>query len=94
MFTDEFRNKLTDFLVLIGLPCMIFKSFLTPFSMDMIVQGGVSLAASAAVAFVALVLGKFLYNRYAPQEKSIQKNARLQSAARHGISKHAIMSSR
>lgn len=73
MFTDEFRNKLTDFLVLIGLPCMIFKSFVVEFSLDMIIQGGVALAASTAVAFVALILGKFLYNGYAPQEKSIMQ---------------------
>lgn len=73
MITDEFRDKLTDFLVLITLPCMIFKSFLIPFSMEMMIQGGLALIISAAVAITALILGKFLYNRYDPREKSIMQ---------------------
>ena len=73
MFPDEFRDKLTDFLVLITLPCMIFKSFLIEFSMQMLIQGGLALIISATVAFAALFLGKVLYNRFDPREKSIMQ---------------------
>lgn len=73
MFTDEFRKRLTDFLVLITLPCMIFNSFLIEFSMKMIIQGGLALTISIVIAIIALLLGKFLYNRYDPKEKSIMQ---------------------
>lgn len=43
IFSDEMRARLTDFTVMITLPCMVFKSFLMEFSMDALIQGGVAL---------------------------------------------------
>lgn len=43
IFPDEMRARLTDFTVMITLPCMVFKSFLMEFSMDALIQGGVAL---------------------------------------------------
>ncbi len=60
IFTDEARDKLTDFVVLVTLPCMIFESFHMAFSLETLKQGG-----------VALLLGKVLYNRFPYEEKSI-----------------------
>ena len=34
IFTDEARDKLTDFVVLVTLPCMIFESFNMAFSLE------------------------------------------------------------
>lgn len=71
IFTDETRSKLTDFAVMITLPCMIFKSFDMEFSMDSLVQGGMVLLIAAVMAVVALILGKFLYNGFEHREKCI-----------------------
>ena len=43
IFSDETRGKLTDFVVLITLPCMVFSSFRMEFSMDALVKGGAAL---------------------------------------------------
>jgi len=73
IFTNETRSKLTDFVVLITLPCMVFKSFDMEFSTDSLVQGGVILLIAAVMAVVALVLGKFLYNKFEHREKCIMQ---------------------
>lgn len=73
IFTDETRDKLTDFILMVTLPCMIFKSFDMEFSMDTLKQGGVVLAVASAMAVVALIAGKFLYNGFAPREKCIMQ---------------------
>lgn len=71
IFTDEARSKLTDFVVLITLPCMVFKSFDMEFTLDSMVQGGLVLLIAAVMAVAALVLGKLLYNGFQHREKCI-----------------------
>ena len=71
IFTDETRSKLTDFVVLITLPCMVFSSFRMEFSMDALVQGSMALLIATVMALVALIAGKFLFNGFKPQEKCI-----------------------
>ena len=71
IFTDETRDKLTDFAVMVTLPCMIFKSFDMEFSMDALARGAMVLLIAAVMAVVALILGKFLYNRFEHREKCI-----------------------
>lgn len=73
IFSDEMRAKLTDFTVLITLPCMVFKSFLMEFNMDALIQGGVALLIASVMAAVALAAGKLLYNRFVPREKCIMQ---------------------
>ena len=51
IFSDEMRSKLTDFVVLITLPCMVFSSFRMDFSMDALIQGGMALLIASALAF-------------------------------------------
>ena len=70
-FTDETRNKLTDFVVLITLPCMVFSSFRMEFSMDALIQGGVALLIATVMALAALAAGKLLYNRFDHRERCI-----------------------
>ena len=71
IFTDEARDKLTDFVVLVTLPCMIFESFHIAFSLETLKQGAASVAIALVMACVALLLGKVLYNRFPYEEKSI-----------------------
>lgn len=73
IFSDEMRARLTDFTVMITLPCMVFKSFLMEFSMDALIQGGVALLIASVMAVVALIAGNLLYNRFVPQEKCIMQ---------------------
>ena len=73
IFSDEMRAKLTDFTVMITLPCMVFKSFLMEFSMDALIQGGVALLIASIMAVVALIAGNLLYNRFVPREKCIMQ---------------------
>lgn len=71
MFDDVTRDKVTDFVILITLPCMVFESFRMPFSADTLRQGGLALGIATAMAALALLLGKVLYLRFPPREKSI-----------------------
>lgn len=71
IFTDEARDKLTDFVVLVTLPCMIFESFNMAFSLEALKQGATAVVIAAGMACVALLLGKVLYNRFPYEEKSI-----------------------
>ena len=73
IFSDEMRAKLTDFTVMITLPCMVFKSFLMEFNMDALIQGGVALLIASIMAVVALIAGNLLYNRFVPREKCIMQ---------------------
>ena len=71
IFNDAARDKLTDFVVLITLPCMIFESFHMEFSLESLKQGGVAVLIATVMAAAALLLGKVLYNRFPYEEKSI-----------------------
>lgn len=71
IFNDVARDKLTDFVVFVTLPCMIFESFHMEFSLDALKQGAVAILIAAAMAVIALLLGKVLYNRFPYEEKSI-----------------------
>ena len=71
IFNDVARDKLTDFVVFITLPCMIFEAFNMEFSLDALKQGAVALIIAVGMACVALLLGKVLYNRFPYEEKSI-----------------------
>lgn len=71
IFNDAARDKLTDFVVGITLPCMVFESFPARFSVDALRQGGVALLTAVGMAGVALLLGKALYRSFPSGEKSV-----------------------
>ena len=71
IFNDVARDKLTDLVIKITLPCMIFESFNMPFSLDTLKQGGLAILIAVVMAMAALLLGKVLYNRFKPEEKCI-----------------------
>ena len=70
-FNDVARDKLTDFVVFVTLPCMIFESFNMAFSLESLKQGALALLIAVGMSCVALLLGKVLYNRFPYEEKSI-----------------------
>lgn len=71
IFNDVVRDKLTDFVVFVTLPCMIFESFNMAFSLESLKQGALALLIAVGMSCVALLLGKVLYNRFPYEEKSI-----------------------
>lgn len=71
IFNDVARDKLTDFVVFVTLPCMIFESFNMTFSLESLKQGTLALLIAVGMSCVALLLGKVLYNRFPYEEKSI-----------------------
>ena len=71
IFNDVARDKLTDFVVFVTLPCMIFESFNMTFSLASLKQGALALLIAVGMSCVALLLGKVLYNRFPYEEKSI-----------------------
>uniref|UniRef100_UPI003FEED2A3 AEC family transporter n=1 Tax=Dysosmobacter welbionis TaxID=2093857 RepID=UPI003FEED2A3 len=71
IFNDVARDKLTDFVVFVTLPCMIFESFNMAFSLESLKQGGLALLIAVGMSCVALLLGKVLYNRFPYEEKSV-----------------------
>ena len=71
IFNDVARDKLTDFVVFVTLPCMIFESFNMAFSLESLKQGVLALLIAVGMSCVALLLGKVLYNRFPYEEKSI-----------------------
>ncbi|MEG2679476.1 MAG: AEC family transporter, partial [Oscillospiraceae bacterium] len=73
LFDDKTRSKLTDFTILITLPCMVFDSFHMPFSLETLKQGGTAILIATVMAAVALLLGKVLYNRFEHKEKCIMQ---------------------
>lgn len=79
IFSDETRDKLTDFAVYITLPCMIVKSFDMEFSMEALMRGGMVILIAAVMAVVALILGKILYIGFDPREKCIMQYGTLVS---------------
>ena len=48
LFDDHTRGKLTDFTLMVTLPCMVFDSFHMPFDLAALYRGGLALA----IAFV------------------------------------------
>ena len=65
------REKLTDIVFRITLPCMIFKSFCMEFDWAVLRQGSLALLAAAGIAVMSLVLGKILYPTFPPEEKCV-----------------------
>lgn len=79
IFTGETRDKLTDFVVLITLPCMVFSSFRMDCGIAALIQGGLALLIATVMAVAALIAGKLLFNRFDPREKCIMQYGTLVS---------------
>lgn len=73
IFSDEMRTKMTDFVLFVTLPCMVFNSFNMEFSMSILQRSSLSLIIALLIALVSLVMAKFFYNGVRHEKKSVMQ---------------------
>ena len=71
------QGKLTDFVLRITLPCMIFNSFSMHITLDMLKQAALCLGVAFFICFAAWLGGKVVYNMYPKEKKSVLQYATL-----------------
>lgn len=65
------KKKLIDLILKITLPCMIFNSFNKPLTPEILRKTAMAFFVAFCIAILSLICGKFLYNRYPREKKSI-----------------------
>lgn len=65
------KKKLVDLILKITLPCMIFHSFNKPLTPDILMDAAMILFVASCISILSYILGKFIYNRYPLEKKSI-----------------------
>ena len=71
------KQKLTDLILQITLPCMIFESFDRPLTPELLKQTFAVLMVALMIAILSYLCGKVLYNRYPWEKKSVLQYATL-----------------
>lgn len=71
------QSKLTDFVLRVTLPCMIFNSFSMHLTAELLKQASLCLAAAFLVCFIAWIGGKALYRMYPEEKRSVLQYATL-----------------
>ncbi|MDO4620879.1 MAG: AEC family transporter [Lachnospiraceae bacterium] len=67
------KKKMTDFILKITLPCMIFNSFNQTLTPEILRKTGLALLVSTCIAVMSYVIGKFAYNRFPEEQKHIMQ---------------------
>ena len=65
------KRCLTDLCVNIIIPCNIFRSCLIEFNMEIFRACGLLLLSAVLLQILCLLLNRFLFNRYPPQQKKV-----------------------
>lgn len=73
LLDDHTRGKLTDLVVYVTMPCMVFESFNVQVTLETLKQASLALAIAVVMALIALVAGKFLYLKFPPRERCIME---------------------
>ena len=73
LLDDHARGKLTDLVVYVTMPCMVFESFNVQLTLETLKQASLALAIAVVMALIALVAGKFLYLKFPPRERCIME---------------------
>ena len=68
---DNGKKCLTDLCVNIVIPCNIFKSCLIEFNMGIFKSCAMLLLSAVIMQCLCLTLNKFIFNRYAPQQRKV-----------------------
>lgn len=68
---DNGKRCLTDLCVNIVIPCNIFKSCLIEFNMGIFKSCSLLLLSAIILQVLCLLLNKFIFNRYEPQQKKV-----------------------
>ena len=71
LINDEMRAKLTDFVLYVTLPCMVFNSFNIAFSREILLKSGLSLVIATVIAIVTLLIGPPLYRSFPPEKQKV-----------------------
>lgn len=71
------KQKLTDLILQITLPCMIFESFDRPLTPELLKQTFAVLMVALMIAILSYLCGKVLYNCYPWEKKSVLQYATL-----------------
>lgn len=71
VITEEGTRVLTDLCIQVIIPCNIIKSFMIEFSTQVLVSCGLLFVIALAMQLIGLLLNKFLFNRFPPQQKKI-----------------------
>ena len=69
--------KLTDFVLGVTMPCMVFNSFHMKLTVDFMKEASFCLAVSFLICAMAWLSGKVVYNKYPQERKSILQYATL-----------------
>ena len=70
---DNGKKCLTDLCVNMVIPCNIFKSCLIEFNMGIFKSCAMLLLSAVILQCLCLTLNKFIFNRYAPQQKKVMQ---------------------
>lgn len=65
------KKTLTNLCVGVIIPCNIFKSCLIEFNMTIFQSSALLLLSAVLMQFICLILNKFLFNKYPPQQKKV-----------------------
>lgn len=71
LVSDEMRTKLTDFVLFVTLPCMVFNSFNIVFSREILAQSGMSMLIAAVIAAATLLIGAVCYRSFSPEKQKV-----------------------
>ena len=66
---DNGKRCLSDLCINVVIPCNIFRSCLIEFNAGILQQCGMLLLCAVLLQVLCLVLNRFLFNRYAPQQR-------------------------
>ena len=71
LVNDEMRARLTDFVLFVTLPCMVFNSFNIAFSREILAQSALAILIAAVIAVATLLMGPPLYRAQAPERQKV-----------------------
>lgn len=91
IMTPTSRKGMTELLVEVLLPCMVFASFNQEFTSEKLQIGGLVLLVAFALSFLALGLGRVLWRKYPPEKKGVMQYGTL--VANSGFAGMAVISS-
>ena len=73
------RKKLADLLFFVILPCNVVNSFKQEFTMDLLMQCGVSMLGMVGQEILVIVLGLFVFRMFTKKEQLVMKGGLINS---------------
>lgn len=73
IFNNETRDRLTDFILRVTLPCMVFESFHIAFTEEVLHKSAIALAVAVGVALASLFFSTVLFRRFPTGERPMMQ---------------------